>query len=372
MPAEILTPDSESIAQAAAALLRGDVVGMPTETVYGLAGCVFQESALAKIFSVKERPTFDPLICHVAQDESDHRPWLPRLAELGLVDVAALSELAQQRITALTAAFWPGPLTLVLPKLPAVPDLATSGLPTVAVRCPRHRVAQALLRAVGEPLAAPSANRFGRISPTSASHVRDELGERISLILDGGDCEVGIESTVLLVEPAGAVWHLRPGGVSPAMILERTSISVERPTTADHAGGTAVPSPGLLASHYAPRKPLRFLPRPLSSMPPAAVAQLAQALPPGTGLGFLAAQGSTDNLERQFHGLVNSAGEPLRVVIESLSSQGDLFEAAHRLFAALRGLDDDLHVTELWAEPVGDDGGLGYAINDRLRRASHR
>lgn len=193
--AELLQPTAENLARAGEALRRGELVGMPTETVYGLAGNALDAEAVARIFAVKERPTFDPLIVHVAPELRG----LDAFGEAELVDVAALDGDARTHIEALISRFWPGPLTLVLPRGARVPDLVTSGLATVAVRMPRHPVAQALIRAAQRPLAAPSANRFGRISPTSAADVQAELGDRIGLILDGGSSEVGVESTVLAI-----------------------------------------------------------------------------------------------------------------------------------------------------------------------------
>jgi L-threonylcarbamoyladenylate synthase len=343
MAARILPPSAENIALAVAALRAGGIVAMPTETVYGLAGVAFDERALSRIFAVKERPTFDPLICHVPVAQDD---WLEHLAQQGLVEVSALSTAAQQHTRALAKTFWPGPLTLVLPKQPRVPDLSTSGLPTVGVRSPRHPAAQALLREVGQPLAAPSANRFGRISPTEAAHVVAELGDRIEFILDGGPCEIGIESTVLLIEPDGRLLLLRPGEISREAIAAATGAHVETRGEAIKSQ-SPLPSPGLLASHYAPQKPLRLVDR----------SQLAAAC---GRIGVLA----LDHIPALSG---NFAGVSL-----TLSRCGDVHEIARRLFGALRQLDESQQVDEIWSHLLPDQTGLAFAINDRLTKASHR
>ena len=192
--AQILT--ASECALAVDCLRSGDIVGMPTETVYGLAGNAFDANAVAKIFAAKERPSFDPLIVHVAKD-------LSSVAKLGLAKIIHPQSMTPSmiRITdALIQKFWPGPLTIILPKHSKIPDLVTSGLDRVGVRMPAHELAQQLLKATGLPLAAPSANRFGRISPTTAQHVAEELGTKIKYIVDGGSCTVGIESTVVTVD----------------------------------------------------------------------------------------------------------------------------------------------------------------------------
>lgn len=305
-------------AHEAATLLRaGEVVAIPTETVYGLAANAFDEAAVLKVFEAKQRPSFDPLIVHVGSREDALRAAkeLPIGAE------------------ALMHAFWPGPLTLVLPKRAEVPDLVTSGLQAVGVRMPAHPIALELLRQLDFPLAAPSANPFGYISPTTAQHVADQLGGRIPFILDGGACAVGVESTIVGWE--GGRWVLyRPGGVALEAIeqvIGRVYPSMKQVLPV---------APGMLESHYAPRKPLRI--------------------------------GDVESLMRHF------AGQRLGVISfrnaypahrnEVLSPHGDLGEAARHLFAALRNLDaGDCEV--ILAERFPEEG-LGRAINDRLRRAS--
>jgi L-threonylcarbamoyladenylate synthase len=305
----VLAPTAEGLALAAARLAAGAVVAIPTETVYGLAGRAFDEHALAQIFAAKDRPTFDPLNVHV----------------LGLDAEGVIGPLAPaQRATAerLARAYWPGPLTLVLPRGARVPDLATSGLPTVAVRAPRHPVAQKLIAAVG-PLAAPSANRFGRISPTSAADVVAELGDRVELVVDGGPCDVGLESTIVAIDEGGGLTLLRPGGV---------------PLDGLELAGGPVRAPGMLPSHYAPRKPLYFLGEPA---------------PPGR-VGLLV-----------FDPAAAARVAAVRVEVLGL----DLETAARRLFAALRALDaSDADI--LVAERCPTRAGLGHAIADRLERAA--
>jgi L-threonylcarbamoyladenylate synthase len=314
--------ESAKIAEAAEAIRRGQLVGMPTETVYGLAANALNAEAVVRIFSAKGRPAFDPLIVHVA-------------------DAAQAWSIAQAspRAQLLAEKLWPGPLTLVLPRRNQVPDVVTSGLDTVGVRCPDHPMALALIRAAGVPLAAPSANRFGRISPTTAAHVIEQLGDAVSIVLNGGPCRVGIESTVLLPDPVPVI--LRPGGVTREML---EAILGEKVMMADRqTKSAALPqqAPGLLQSHYAPQKnlSLRQVGAPWSSDP---------------NCGILTWQGSDIPVANRY--------------CECLSPGGDLAEAATRLFAALRRLDAS-PATFLMAEYVPSHG-LGLGINDRLTRAA--
>jgi L-threonylcarbamoyladenylate synthase len=317
----IVAPSPEAILRAVELLRRGQLVGLPTETVYGLAGDGLNPIALARIFEVKQRPLFDPLILHF----SDAAGAFSLAGEA----LPIARELAQR--------FWPGPLTLVLRKRETVPDLATSGLPNVALRVPAHPVAQALLRAFGGPLAAPSANRFGRISPTDAFAVRTELGEAVPLILDGGPCAVGLESTVLLLTEHPPVL-LRAGGI-PFEEIEAVTGPVRHATPVDGRPQ----APGQLKHHYAPRKPLRLV-------------RSALEIPSRADAGWLAF-GNPPNLA-SFIG-----------VAENISPAGDLHEAATNFFRALRKLDDDPRVATLYALPL-PTWGLGLAINERLERAA--
>ena len=311
---------STAISRAAELLRAGEVVGLPTETVYGLAGDALNPLALARIFEVKHRPLFDPLIVHVPDAEA---AW--NLA----LDIPVSARLLAEN-------FWPGPLTLVLKKRDVVPDLATSGLPHVALRVPAHPVAQAVLRACGRPLAAPSANRFGRISPTDAQAVWSELGNAVPLILEGGPCEVGLESTVLDLSGDSPVL-LRAGGV-PLEKLEELVGPVGQATSVEKNPL----APGQLKHHYAPRKPLRVVAQ------WADVADMRQAGILAFGESFL----------------------PNAAVVLNLSSGADLREAAANFFRALRSLDDHPAVAAIYATSLPDHG-LGRAINDRLERASH-
>lgn len=322
-----MVSDAE-IAEAAKVLRAGGLVAFPTETVYGLGANALDEHAVARVFEAKERPRFDPLIVHVAAVD-----WVARLATDFPTEA---QELARR--------FWPGPLTLVLPKTPVISDLVTAGCPTVALRIPDHPVALGLLRAVDLPIAAPSANLFGRISPTTAAHVAEQLGDRIDLILDGGPCRVGVESTVLQLGPAGPVL-LRPGGTTLEEI-EAVVGPVKLPVPRADGGqdDSAPASPGMLPQHYAPRTRLIVQTQSTGSV----------AEHPAGRIGLLAFQTAPP------------AGDYARV--EVLSPTGDLREATAKFFAALRRLDAaglDLIVARTFPET-----GLGRALNDRLRRAA--
>ncbi len=339
-------------------------MGMPTETVYGLAGNAYDPEALARIFAVKERPRFDPLIVHVVLN-ADGRSALEQLEQLGLADPAQLGARAKGHVELLARAHWPGPLTLVLPRGPRVPDLATSGLDTVAVRAPRHPLAQELLRATGFPLAAPSANRFGRISPTRADHVVSELGDRIGLVLDGGGCEVGLESTVLAVSSDGALTLLRPGGVGREEIARLTSAEVQGPSGVGPVE-SAAPSPGMLASHYAPRKALHLLAGRVEHLKQWEGPTWPQTNGFPERIGLLAWSGDAEVLARRAKEITGC-----EVEVRVLSERGDAGEAARNLFSMMRVLDAS-EAEVLFAEPVPDGSGLEHAIRDRLARAAHR
>ncbi len=311
------------IERAAELLRNGKLVAFATETVYGLGANALDVVAVARVFAVKNRPHFDPLIVHFAD-----RSWLHRL-------VAAWPERAEQ----LASRFWPGPLTLILPKTNLVPDLVTSGLLSVAVRMPAHPLAQELLRLADVPVAAPSANPFGRLSPTRAEHVAEQLGDQIDMILDGGPCTVGVESTVISLVGTDAVL-LRPGGVTLEEI-ESVIGSVVVPNRLNMSANEAALSPGLLPQHYAPRTPLEI------------VSDLsAVSLPSRCGL--LLPQPTADT--NQF------------AAVEVLSATGDLTESAANFFAALRRLDAT-RVERIIALPFPNHG-LGRALNDRLQRAA--
>ncbi len=360
MRAKVYEATEENIRTAARILKQGGLVAMPTETVYGLAANAFDAEALSRIFLTKERPTFDPLIVHIAPEKAS----LADLMREQLIYPHDLSDLAVKRIDLLIRTFWPGPLTLVLPKSDLVPDLATSGLETVAIRSPRHPVAIALIRELGLGVCAPSANRFGRISPTSTTDVLDELGDRIDFILEGGPCEIGLESTILRITEDGDPILLRPGVTSRAEIEALLKTCVLDPGAVDSEGAAQI-APGRLASHYAPKKPFRILPGPVSQlMSPPAI--LGGARP--KKIGLLTIEGDP-----------NEAAETLAeifeipVVAESLSAGGDWAEAARTLFRKLRHLDAS-EAEILYCEPVPaqaiETSGIAYAIADRLQRAA--
>ena len=310
------TADDDAIRDAAQLLRAGGLVAFPTETVYGLGADATNGEAVARIFEAKGRPHFNPLIVHVAD--------LPAAEQLGV-----FSAKARQ----LAGAFWPGPLTLVVQRQPkaTTSDLVSAGLSTLALRVPDHPVARALLRAAGRPLAAPSANRSGHVSATTARHVADDLGRRVSMILDGGPTAHGLESTIL--DATGdRITLLRPGAI-PVETIEY--LLGERIEHIRHAGPRPL-APGQLASHYAPRAAIRLN---------------ARACQPGDALLAFGAE------------LPATAGPVI-----NLSPRGDLIEAAAALFSALRQLDQSGTAT-IAVMPIPHDG-LGAAINDRLERAA--
>lgn len=339
---EFLSVCDESLRRAAAVISGGGLVAFPTETVYGLGGDAFNPAALAKIFEAKGRPRFDPLIVHIAALET-----LEKMA-----DLSTLADDGREKLAVMSRRLWPGPLTLILPKLKAVPDLATSGLATVAVRFPDHPVAQRLISLSTGAIAAPSANPFGYLSPTRAEHVRDQLGANVDIILDGGPCSVGVESTVLDI--CGAQPRiLRPGG-TPKEAIE----ALIGPVLSDGEipGGSPV-SPGQLKSHYAPRTPLLVY-----------ATEDIIALPGEKGEAFLFVDGaSRETWLAAQQGNVAEA-ETNRITVRVLSETGDLLEAAARLFEMLHELDRPA-ISRIRAQ-LAPEQGLGAAINDRLRRAS--
>lgn len=310
-----------SVEEAARILNEGGLVALPTETVYGLAANALDPVAVAKIFAAKQRPFFDPLIVHIPEFD-----WLSRI-------VTEVSPVAQK----LANRFWPGPLTLVLPKKEIVPDLVTSGLPSVAVRIPDHELTRQVLRLAQTPVAAPSANPFGRLSPTTAEHVRQQLGDRIDAILDGGPCRVGLESTILRVDN-NQVTLLRLGGIP----LEEIESFIGYVVQAANSDKDKPVAPGMLDSHYAPRTPLRIV----KEFP-------GQAASAKTGLLLL----QEDCPYRGYQS------------VEVLSPTGDLVVAAANFFQALHRLDA-LGLVEILTKEFPDDS-LGRALNDRLRRAAN-
>lgn len=336
-----------ALAQAISLLAAGEVVAMPTETVYGLAGHAFDERAVLKIFAAKERPSFDPLIVHLA-----HQPNLSLqvLGEQALVLPAAIPAALHAALDALMLGCWPGPLTLVLPKHARVPELVSSGLPTVALRVPHHPVAQALLTQ-SFPLAAPSANRFGRISPTTAEAVYQELNGRIPLILDGGPCAIGLESTVIGIDTEGATPQLcllRPGHFALAQLeaIAGSTIRTQVPHPAE------IRAPGMLKSHYAPESPLQLVESP---------DEISQLLSQRTGRPGLLLLRPNSELKAQV--------EALNGRTEALSADGRIEDAGRNLFASLRSLDG---LDYLIAELPPAASGIAHAIRDRLFKAAGR
>jgi L-threonylcarbamoyladenylate synthase len=362
----ILPVSEENIRLAAEALRGGHLVAFPTETVYGLGADAFNVSALAKVFAAKRRPRFDPLIIHIAA-----------LGDLERVaDLSALERENREKVRAITARLWPGPLTLILPKQPEVPDLATSGLPTVAVRFPDHPAARQLILLSTGAVAAPSANPFGYLSPTRAEHVRDQLGEEVALILDGGRTSVGVESTVLDL-CSGPPRILRPGG-SARERIEGIIGPVEFPVPGEARspvpgsppGRPSSPdrplSPGQMKSHYAPRTPLSLHRR-----------EEMITLPDNPAEGFLFFDGPSRTAWLQGSGSLGKDFSPAGAAenqapgegrIRTLSETGDMIEAAANLFDLLHGLDR-LGLSRIRAGKVPETG-LGAAVNDRLRRAA--
>lgn len=352
--AQVLKPTPENLRLCADALARGELVAIPTETVYGLAGNALQEQSLAQIFAVKERPTFDPLIVHVAPSTAPALEWL---TSCPWIDTSRMDRATLEWTATLIERFWPGPLTLVLPKSRKVPDLVTSGLDSVGLRMPAHPVTQELLKLCEFPLAAPSANRFGRISPTRPEHVVDELGDRISWILDGGACAVGVESTVLLPESQTLARVLRPGGVSVEQLRQALPTQIKIEIGSSTASSKTGLSPGLLDSHYAPRTQVELVPK----------LELSALASHSTGtLGLLFYQGDPRALISQ------ARAKGLQVIgSEVLSPEGNPLEAAAHLFGALRRLDSG-HFSRIIAELPPSLEGLDRAIQDRLTRAAAR
>ncbi len=342
----ILPATDETIRQAAERLAAGELIGLPTETVYGLAANAWDRTAVAKIFAAKSRPASNPLIVHLAGIDrlSDALQWPPPPIIRDQVD--ALADL------------WPGPLTIVGPRGPKIPDAVTAGKTTVAVRIPAHPVAQRLLRACPFPLAAPSANRSSYISPTLAEHVCDVsgLGQAVALVIDGGPCTHGVESTILLLGERPRL--LRPGSITTTELAERLQIRPEdlqwQPQlAAGDSAGEALLAPGMMREHYAPATPLVLLLQPAADDDVQCQSQGA-----GQAIGRIAFRRLTPHEAARYR------------IVETLSDRGDLKEVARNLFAALRRLDT-AGLSEIHCDTCSPEG-LGQAIMDRLRRAAAR
>ena len=312
-------PPWTSVSEAASLLKAGEVVAIPTETVYGLAGNAFEPKALAKIFAAKERPTFDPLIVHIA-------------------DIAQLGDIAKDipdSAYKLAEAYWPGPMTMILPKKDCIPDLCTSALPSVAVRFPSHPVAQAIIKESGLPLAAPSANLFKHVSPTTAEHVAAQLAERIAGIVDGGPCAVGVESSIISL--VGKPTVLRPGAITPEMFAKVLGdVEVKESTSKP---GQPMAAPGQCDTHYRPSVPLYFGKLPDGYQLPEKTVRIAFGNQPG----------------------------PIPAKM-NLSETGDMTEATSKLYAYMHDLDTPEYDLIL-VDPIPNTG-VGMALNDRLKRAS--
>ena len=324
-----------NIAKAAALLKRGGIVAFPTETVYGLGADAFNPRAVARVFEAKKRPFFDPLIVHVASVRQAEDLWK---------EVPVAARLLMKH-------FWPGPLTLVLPKSKKIPAIVTAGLDTVAVRMPAHPAALHLIRSLGRPIAAPSANPFGRTSPTRALSVSEDLAGRVDLILDGGPAKVGVESTVIQIEKGRCVL-LRPGGVTMEEIKKFVPIKSRAKKISKKLA-----SPGLLEIHYAPRTPLVLMKKPYKKFMRELMIirkKYRREKIRWPRLGVLAFRGGlkTSAVFRQ----------------EATSASGNLREAATNLFQAMRKLDK-MKLDLIIAESV-PEGGIGLAVMDRLKKAA--
>jgi L-threonylcarbamoyladenylate synthase len=340
-----LTPHADLLVDAARVLRSGGLVAFPTETVYGLGANALDASAVARIFEAKGRPSTDPVIVHLASAED-----LQRVAR----DVPALArELARH--------FWPGALTIILLKLPVVPDAVTAGLPTVAVRVPSHPVARALIEAAGVPVAAPSANRFSRPSPTQAEHVLSDLGDAVDIVVDGGATTIGVESTILDLTVSPPVIR-RPGGVTREQIASVIPDvrSVSELSSASHAQL----APGQLLRHYAPKAPTTLYVGDVALVTERVANEVRSAIAAGTRVGILAPQEDLSALAPR----LAAVGGGGRVVTMRCGSRADRNEAARDLFRLLRALDAE-GVDVIYAiAPEGD--GINAAIIDRLTRAS--
>jgi L-threonylcarbamoyladenylate synthase len=329
-------PDAAAITRAAEVLRSGGLVAFPTETVYGLGAHALDRAAVRRIFEAKGRPSTDPLIVHVGS----------------VTELSALVSRTSATVEALAARFWPGPLTLVLPRSPAVPDEVTAGLETVAIRIPSHPVARALLDAAAIPIAAPSANLFSRPSPTRAAHVLEDLDGRIDMVIDGGPTIVGVESTVL--DLSGNVpTILRPGAVTREMLNEILPRVMWRAGAPARESGEAMRSPGLLDKHYSPRAPLTLYEGDASAV----VARMTEDARVHAHNGRTA-------------GIVAADDDPFTGEhVVRLGPGSDLATVASRLYAALRDLDAS-GVDVILVRSFPADAGLGLAVHDRLRRAA--
>lgn len=376
MIARILPCNPKNLRKLAQEIWNDKLVAIPTETVYGLAANYQSETAILKIFKAKKRPFTDPLITHIPNlKNGDITTYLQ---EHEICDFSGCTSNFLNSFKKLTEAFWPGPLTLVLPKHPKLSHLITSNNPTVAIRMPRHPKAQAFLKEVGLPLVAPSANRFGRISPTCPEDVFKELGHEINWILDGGKCQVGLESTILSLgnyQKTGNSPHrlLRPGRVSSKdieKVLGR-KISFLSPRLKERV-------PGHFKTHYAPLKPLRILPTTIYKLNKGNWLNFLQSKSSSGArteltsqqtiheVGLLAFYGNGTKLLRHFHRVTG-----IKAVIKILCpKKNNLDQAARNLFCHMRNLDDQNNIKIIFSEPFKSALGVGPAITNRIARAS--
>jgi len=335
-----LTPVTKaSLKKGAKILLEGGLVAFPTETVYGLGADAFNPAALAKVFEVKGRPRFDPLIIHIADLKTLEKT----------TNLSKLNDEARRKLFTLAENLWPGPLSIILPKNEKIPGIATAGLPTAAIRFPGDSTALELISLSSGAVAAPSANPFGSLSPTKAEHVRDKLGNKLDMILDGGPAKIGVESTVLDIS-GKEIKILRPGG-TPKEAIEKLIGAVQSYNENDNSNAPS--SPGQLKSHYAPGKTLSVFNR-----------EEIIKKPYKEGEAFLFFDESAKDawLELQPHPAA---------VFKVLAKNGQMAEAASRLFDILHELDNDESLTHIIAQ-LAPDQGLGEAINDRLLRGSQK
>lgn len=338
-------PEPEAIEEAAQALRDGKLVVFPTETVYGLGAHALDLNAVQKIFDAKERPANDPLIVHIAH--------------IGQVGQCATGMPAGARKLALS--FWAGPLTLILKKQPEVPDLVTAGLPNVALRVPSHRVARALMEMSGIPIAAPSANRFSRPSPTTAAHVLEDLDGRVDLILDGGPTDIGLESTIVDFSVDPPVLR-RPGGITLEQVQSLVPEVIVQ--TAQAASAQPQAAPGQLSRHYAPRAPLTLYEGPADRIVERMAADARTEVAKGSRVGILAPEEDLNALAP----LIAPSAAAGKIEVQPYGSRADVERAGRELFGAIRAIDQT-GVDLILASSLGHDG-LARAIRDRLARAA--
>ncbi len=363
---KLLNATTDNIKTVVEALKQGDVVGLPTETVYGLAGNALRDESIAKIFLFKSRPSFDPLIVHVPETLTSCQA----LADAEIINLMAMSQPQISTCDKLIQLFWPGPLTLIFPKHERISDLVTSSLPTVGLRSPSHPVAQQVLKLSGLPLAAPSANQFGRISPTKSQHVIEELGEFLNYCLEGGECSVGLESTIATVNLQGEVSVLRPGGVSLEALescLEKSFRGLHTELGLPSVASHSPMAPGLLESHYAPKKQMFRLETRFQEFDFKWLKEnFAGLKAENEELSLLSPFPLSAEIHRR--ALKNFNRVNFHYLAED---ENDSLTAAHTLFSKLRELDSNPSALILCELPQSDKA-LWPAIRDRLTRASKK